>query len=113
MLISGSGLVRELVASTRLTEGLTWMASAIGMGVSVGSTIAGTVVDHIGAQRGFVVPVAAGSCAALIVLLGASWLRPSAQLPRSSRISVRYSTGSSPRRSSSGSTRGGRPSTAA
>jgi MFS family permease len=76
MLISGMGLVQELVSAARLTEGLSWVASTIGIGVSAGSAIAGAAVDAIGAQRAFVVPVAAGAAASVIVLLGAHRLRP-------------------------------------
>jgi MFS family permease len=76
MLIGGMGLVQELVSPTRLTEGLTWVASTIGIGVSAGSAIAGAAVDAVGAKQAFVVPVGAGALAAVIVLLGAHWLRP-------------------------------------
>ena len=75
MLISGNALVQELVAPARLTEGLTWIGSGIGIGVSAGAALAGAAVDAIGAQRGFAVPVIAGVLAAVLVLACARWLR--------------------------------------
>jgi MFS family permease len=76
MLISGNALVQELVDPTRLTEGLTWIGSGIGIGVSAGAAIAGAVVDAAGAQGSFSVPVTAGLLAAVLVLTCSRWLRP-------------------------------------
>jgi MFS family permease len=76
MLISGNALVQELVDPTRLTEGLTWIGSGIGIGVSAGAALAGAAVDAAGAQRGFAVPVIAGVLAAVLVLACSRWLRP-------------------------------------
>ena len=76
MLISGNALVQELVDPTRLTEGLTWTVSGIGVGVSAGAAISGAAVDAAGAQRAFAVPVSAGVLAAVLVLLCSRWLRP-------------------------------------
>ena len=76
MLISGNALVQELVDPARLTEGLTWTVSGIGVGVSAGSAISGAAVDTAGAQRAFAVPVSAGILAALLVLACSRWLRP-------------------------------------
>jgi MFS family permease len=76
MLISGFALVQELVDPARLTEGLTWTGSGIGIGVSLGAAVAGAVVDAVGAGRGFTVPVSAGLLAAVLVMLCSRWLRP-------------------------------------
>ena len=76
MLISGNALVQELVEPTRLTEGLTWTVSGIGIGVSAGAALAGAGVDAVGAQGAFAVPVSAGILAAVLVLLCSRWLRP-------------------------------------
>jgi predicted MFS family arabinose efflux permease len=75
MLISGNALVQELVDPARLTEGLTWMVSGIGIGVSAGAALAGAMVDAVGAQHAFAVPVAAGTLAAVLVLACSRWLR--------------------------------------
>jgi MFS family permease len=76
MLISGFALVQELVDPARLTEGLAWTSSGIGIGVSLGAALAGAVVDAAGAQPAFSVPVSAGLSAAVLVLLCSRWLRP-------------------------------------
>jgi MFS family permease len=70
MLISGNGVVQDLVPAPRLTEGLTWVSSAIMGGVSAGAALGGRAVDSLGAQDAFAVPVGAGLTAAVIVLLG-------------------------------------------
>lgn len=76
MLISGNQLVQELVTPSRLTEGLSWVATAIGVGVSAGSAVSGAVVDAAGAHTAYLVPVAAGAIAAVVVLAGRRWLQP-------------------------------------
>ena len=61
-LINGNGLVQELVPRERLTEGLTWVGTSLGVGVSVGSSVAGAQIDAAGSHAGFlVVVVAAGA----------------------------------------------------
>ena len=80
MIISGMGVVQELVAPARLTEGLAFVSSSIGMGASFGGAIAGTAVDRLGARQAFVVPVVAAALAAVVLLLGARLLRPAAAL---------------------------------
>jgi MFS family permease len=82
MLISGNALVQELVDPARLTEGLTWTASGIGIGASAGAAIAGAAVDAAGAQRAFSVPISAGLLAAVLVLLCSRWLRPAVEISR-------------------------------
>ena len=44
-LINGNGLVQQLVPRARLTEGLTWVGTSLGVGVSIGSSIAGARID--------------------------------------------------------------------
>lgn len=72
-LINGNGLVQEIVPRTRLTEGLTWVGTSLGVGVSIGSSIAGTRIDADGSHGGFLVVVVAG-VAALVATVSA--LRP-------------------------------------
>ena len=60
-LINGNGLVQHFVAPGRLTEGLTWVGTTLGIGVSIGSSLAGMLIDERGSRGGFaVVAVAAG-----------------------------------------------------
>ena len=78
-LISGNGLVAELAPPGRLTEGLTWVGTALGVGVSVGAWAGGTMVDRSGSAGGFAVVMAAGGFAALTALLALPTLRRATQ----------------------------------
>lgn len=74
-LIAGFGLAERLVPAARLTEGLTWLSSALGAGVAIGSALAGRVVDVGGGQRGLLVAVGCWLAAAVIATIGAPQLR--------------------------------------
>ena len=67
-LINGNGLVQHLVRPAQLTEGLTWVATALGVGVSIGSSVAGVLIDRQGAQGGFLVVVVAAGAAVAVTL---------------------------------------------
>ena len=51
--INANSLVQQLVAEERLTEGLAWVGTAIGIGISVGSSVAGHMIDVFGYHAGF------------------------------------------------------------
>ncbi|MCV2395992.1 MFS transporter [Actinotalea sp. M2MS4P-6] len=74
-LIAGNALVAELVPVGRLTEGLTWVGTALGVGVSVGSWASGTMVDRVGSPGGFTVVQVAGAAAVLGTLAALPALR--------------------------------------
>ncbi len=80
MLISGNQLVQDLVASDRLTEGLSWVATALGVGVSAGSALSGAVVDAANASTAYLVPAGAGLIATVVALAGRRWLLPTPEL---------------------------------
>ncbi|MFJ6212580.1 MFS transporter [Streptomyces sp. NPDC092296] len=67
-LITGYTLVETLVPADAKTEAFTWLTGAIGLGLAVGSTVAGQLADSVGPWAGFLVPVA-GTGAAFAVLL--------------------------------------------
>ncbi len=67
-LISGNALVQELVEPRQLTEGLAWVGTALGIGVSLGAALAGPVIDASGARAALLLPVVAGAVAALVVV---------------------------------------------
>lgn len=69
-LITGNALVQEIVPAKRLTEGLTWIGTALGVGIAGGSAIAGPIIDENGGQAGFLVATAAGVVATVTVALG-------------------------------------------
>lgn len=77
-LISGNALVQEFVAPGRLTEGLTWVGTALGVGVALGSSAAGSVIDHFGPRGGFAAAAVAGALVVTIALI----FRPALALDR-------------------------------
>lgn len=74
-LINGNNIIQLVVSPRQLTEGLTWVGTALGVGVSIGSSIAGTRIDNMGAHAGFLIVVIAGVSQVFIALLAARTLR--------------------------------------
>lgn len=74
-LINANGLVQEFVPPARLTEGLTWLGTSLGFGVSIGSSIAGVLIDRWGSQGGFFVVAGSGGLAVVATLLSMRTLR--------------------------------------
>lgn len=74
-LINGNALIQAAVPSDRLTESLSWLGAAIGVGVSLGAWISGAAVDAAGAHGGFLVTTTAGVAALAIALGGLAPLR--------------------------------------
>ena len=68
--ITAFGLIERHVPEAKLTEGVTWVTTGIGIGMALGSFAAGVVIDAFGARNGFWVSVAAGAIALSIVLAG-------------------------------------------
>lgn len=75
ILVSGMSLVESRVPRSALTEALAWTTTGLTLGVTAGSPIAGAVIDHRGAQAGFVVPALAAALAGVLVLAGTPLLR--------------------------------------
>ncbi|MDR0417037.1 MAG: MFS transporter [Propionibacteriaceae bacterium] len=71
-LINGNSLIGKLAPRHRLTEGLAWMGTSLGIGTAFGSTAAGQAIDWGGPSWGFTVIVAAALAAAAIAV----WARP-------------------------------------
>lgn len=69
MLIAGTALVREIVAPGRLTEGLTWVGTSLGLGVAAGAAGAGAWVDAAGARSALSLPALCGAVVVLVVLI--------------------------------------------
>ncbi|ALD44183.1 MULTISPECIES: MFS transporter [Serratia] len=67
-MIIAMGLVENIVPPARLTEGLTWMVTGLGIGVAFGAALAGLAIDAAGITAGFGVTLTAG----LVVLLVAA-----------------------------------------
>jgi len=74
-LVNANGLIRFLVPGSRLTEGLAWLGTSIGIGVSLGSTMTGHMIDAYGYRGGFACVVAAGLTACVVGLASVPVLR--------------------------------------
>jgi MFS family permease len=78
-LINGNALIQEVVTPGQLTEGLAWAGTALGIGVSIGSAVAGSRVDAGGSHAGYLVVLAAAGAAVVLVLASVRVLRRSAR----------------------------------
>ncbi|MFI9720092.1 MFS transporter [Streptomyces sp. NPDC052396] len=78
-MVTTVALVEQHVPRANLTEGITWTSTGLAVGVALGSSAAGLVVDASGAAAGYAVPGAAGALAALAAFLGYRRLRPAPQ----------------------------------
>ncbi|HEY7430909.1 MAG TPA: MFS transporter [Streptosporangiaceae bacterium] len=75
-LINGFSLVEEQAPPARRTEGMTWLSSAIAVGVAIGSPVAGHIIDAHNARWGYVLAAGFGVAALLVGLGGHGRLRP-------------------------------------
>ncbi|WP_112465972.1 MFS transporter [Streptomyces triticisoli] len=69
-MITTMALVEEHVPRTQLTEGMTWVSTGLAVGVALGSSVAGWVIDAAGARAGYGVPVVSGAVAVAVGFLG-------------------------------------------
>jgi MFS family permease len=76
-MITGFSIVGRRVPEGQLTEGLAWLTSSMGIGISIGSAVAGAVVDTWGTRAAFIV---AAGCAAVAILAGISTARRTPQV---------------------------------
>lgn len=74
-MVTTMALIEAHVPRTNLTEGMTWTSTGLAVGVALGSSAAGWVVDASGAEAGYVVPAVAGALAAVVAFLGYRRLR--------------------------------------
>ncbi|WP_097182720.1 MFS transporter [Blastococcus haudaquaticus] len=66
-LISSFTLAELLVPRSAVTEAFTWIGTALGLGVAVGASVAGKIVDVSGANAAFLVATVAAAIAAVVV----------------------------------------------
>jgi MFS family permease len=66
-LISSFTLAEVLVPRAAVTEAFTWIGTALGLGVAVGASASGKLVDVSGANTAFLVATAAAGIAAVVV----------------------------------------------
>ena len=69
VLISGFGLVERLVPNTRMTEGLVWTNTGLGVGLAVSAALAGFVIDRHGASTAYWICVVSAALTFAVVLV--------------------------------------------
>ncbi|MGW0605797.1 MFS transporter [Streptomyces sp. NPDC002644] len=74
-MITGTGLVQELVPRERINEGMTLTTTALLGGIALGSSAAGWFVDRRGAEQGYLLPAVAAWAALAVAAAGAVVLR--------------------------------------
>ncbi|CAM5491207.1 Major facilitator superfamily (MFS) profile domain-containing protein OS=Streptomyces griseorubiginosus OX=67304 GN=DWG14_02184 PE=4 SV=1 [Streptomyces griseorubiginosus] len=69
-MITTMSLIEQHVPRAHLTEGMTWISTGLAVGVALGSSVAGWVIDVAGARSGYGVPAVAGAVAVAVGFLG-------------------------------------------
>ncbi|MEU3340345.1 MFS transporter [Streptomyces sp. NPDC006668] len=69
-MITTMSLIEEHVPRAQLTEGMTWISTGLAVGVALGSSVAGWVIDAAGARAGYGVPPVSGAVAVAVGFLG-------------------------------------------
>lgn len=68
-LVAGYGLIQRQARPVRRTEAMTWLSSAISVGVATGSAACGQVIDTAGSRWGYALAAGCGCLAVAICLL--------------------------------------------
>jgi len=69
VLISGFALIERLVPNARMTEGLVWSNTGLGVGIAVAAALAGQVIDSRGASAAYWICVGSTALTFLVVLV--------------------------------------------
>ncbi|MDP9866600.1 MULTISPECIES: MFS transporter [Streptosporangium] len=74
-IITGYALVERLVPAHLLTEGMSWVSTAVGFGVALGAWAGGRLTDVFGASNAYGFSFACAVLAVIIGVGGSTWLR--------------------------------------
>ncbi|MEV8535397.1 MFS transporter [Streptomyces sp. NPDC051211] len=69
-MVTTMALIETHVPREKLTEGMTWTSTGLAVGVALGSSVTGWVIDASGARTGYVVSISAGIAAAAVAFAG-------------------------------------------
>ncbi len=69
VLINGFALIERLVPNARMTEGLVWSNTGIGVGIAVSAALAGSVIDARGASTAYWICVVSAALTFAVVLV--------------------------------------------
>jgi MFS family permease len=81
-LIAGFSLLEAQAKPGRRTEAMSWLSSGISVGVAVGASVVGFIIDAHGPRVGYAFAAACGTASVATCLLGLRRLRLPAALPR-------------------------------
>jgi MFS family permease len=74
-LIAGYSLIERQALASRRTEAMTWLSSAISVGVALGSALCGRIIDYAGPRWGYGFAASCGVITVTICLVGLGRLR--------------------------------------
>jgi MFS family permease len=74
-IITGYALIERLVPAHLLTEGMSWLSTAIGFGVALGAWAGGRLTDAYGASNAYGFAFLCALLAAAVGVAGSTWLR--------------------------------------
>ncbi len=80
-LIAAFSLLESTARPGRATEAMTWLSTGISVGLAIGATAAGFILDAFGPRWGYVFAGASGVAAAVICLAGLARLSPARDAP--------------------------------
>ncbi|MFE9999137.1 MFS transporter [Streptomyces avermitilis] len=69
-MITTMSLIEQHVPRAKLTEGMTWVSTGLAVGIALGSSVSGWVIDAAGARAGYGVPAVSGTVAVAVGFLG-------------------------------------------
>ena len=76
-IIVAMSLIERTVPSAKLTEGMTWLITGLGIGISLGAVASGVIVDTYGATAGFWFSLGAGGIVLTTAVSGYGFLKRS------------------------------------
>ncbi|GIH99612.1 MFS transporter [Planobispora takensis] len=82
-IITGYSLIERLVPPALLTEGMSWVSTAIGFGVAIGAWAGGRLTDEFGASSAYAFSFGCAVLAAVIGIAGSTSLRAPVASPKS------------------------------
>jgi MFS family permease len=69
-LIAGYSLIERQALPSQRTEAMTWLSSAISIGVAIGSSVCGRIIDDLGPRWGYGFAASCGLITVMICLVG-------------------------------------------
>lgn len=75
-LIAVSSVIQTLAPAQRLTESLAWISTALGFGVAIGSALAGSVIDRMGAHEAIWITAICASIGLIVSIIGLPGMDP-------------------------------------